>query len=593
MNRGDIVNNASLLVINGPARGARYQIPAETPLVIGRSVGCDIRLDDSQVSRRHAAVRDVQGVCEIDDLSSANGTRVNGRVIRHQSLRNGDSVRVGSTMLVFQADQPARPSVALDGVRFIDDTGASRHSAIIQTMHADPVVAVPGEKPQQGLELIYQVSEELVTPIHTIESLLQRILELTLRCVPADRGCVLLRDPVGNDLTPVAFAAQERSTDPQSSRPHMPVSRTITDYVLHKEQAVRTSDAPQDVRFEGGHSIVTAGIREAICAPMRGRAQMLGVFYIDTNTPQADPLSGQSGPRLSDSDLRIMLSIARQSALAIEARQFQEALVRAERFAAMGQTIAVLSHHIKNILQGVRGGGYLIQSGLDQDNPDVIRQGWGIVQRNQERIYELVMDMLSFSKDRIPQLEPGNLNSVVDEVVELARTRAGDAGVSLEFRPGDNVPESSFDPEGIHRAVLNIVVNAVDAVRDVDAGRVVVQTAWDESGDMMVVAVTDNGPGIPADQRAAIFNVFESSKGSRGTGIGLPVSRKIIREHGGRIRIEGEPGHGTRFVLSWPRNVGTEEPPPESDLPESPTITPGMLPAQPAGDSRVEPGGGI
>ena len=87
-----------------------------------------------------------------------------------------------------------------------------------------------------------------------------------------------------------------------------------------------------------------------------------------------------------------------------------------------------------------------------------------------------------------------------------------------------------------------------------------------------VVAVSDNGPGIPEDQRQVVFNVFESSKGSRGTGIGLPVSRKIIREHGGRIRIEGGPGEGTRFILSWPRG----NPKSETVRLESPTETGGL-----------------
>jgi signal transduction histidine kinase len=117
------------------------------------------------------------------------------------------------------------------------------------------------------------------------------------------------------------------------------------------------------------------------------------------------------------------------------------------------------------------------------------------------------------------------------------------------------IPLSFFDPEGIHRAVLNIVSNAIDAVDSSEHGAVVLQAGYDVHADMMLVAVSDNGPGIPEDQRAAIFNVFESSKGSRGTGIGLPVSRKILREHGGRIRVEGGPGEGTRFVLSWPRGT--------------------------------------
>lgn len=219
----------------------------------------------------------------------------------------------------------------------------------------------------------------------------------------------------------------------------------------------------------------------------------------------------------------------------------------------MGQTITVLSHHIKNILQGVRGGSYLIRMGLDQLNNELIRQGWGIVERNQTRIYDLVMDMLSFSKDRVPSLQETDINQLIGEVSELAAARARECGVRLEFRPGEGIPRTQCDPEGIHRAVLNLVSNAIDAVESHENGAVVVQTGFDAAADTMLVAVSDNGPGIPEDQRASIFNVFESSKGSRGTGIGLPVSRKILREHGGRIRIEGGPGEGTRFVLSWPR----------------------------------------
>jgi signal transduction histidine kinase len=191
--------------------------------------------------------------------------------------------------------------------------------------------------------------------------------------------------------------------------------------------------------------------------------------------------------------------------------------------------------------------------GLDQNKTDLIRQGSDIVERNQTRIFDLVMDMLSFSKDRVPTLQMADLNQVIGEVSQLAAARAAECGVAIEFRKGEEIPTSFFDAEGIHRAVLNIVSNAIDAVEGTNNGAVVVQTGYDKLADMLLVAVSDNGPGIPEDQRNAIFNVFESSKGSRGTGIGLPVSRKILREHGGRVRVEGGPGQGTRFVLSWPR----------------------------------------
>ncbi len=543
---------ASLLAVNGANRGSRFEIASGQDIVIGRSVGCHVRLDDSEVSRYHSRITHNGLDFVLRDLNSANGTKVNGTAVQERILFNGDNLQFGTSILAFQlAEEPHPPHASAEQVRFIEDSRSLDEAEIVQSVGVDATASVISQtESRPGLELLYLVAEELVTPVHSLDALLLRILELTLEAVAADRGCVLLRDPVGADLTAIAFSRRGNQSMPGQQ---MPVSRSITDYVLRHGIAVLTSNAGHDDRFQAGQSIVTAGIREAICAPMRGRSDLLGVFYLDTTTSMDDAMSASACQRLTNEHLRTVVTVARQAALAIESRQFQDAMLKAERFAAMGQTITVLSHHIKNILQGVRGGSYLIRMGLDQDKTDLIRQGWGIVERNQTRIYDLVMDMLSFSKDRVPSLQPADLNQVVGEVAELVSARAAECGVSLEFRKGDNIPTAMFDAEGIHRAVLNIVSNAIDAVDGVEHGAVVVQTGCDKAADMLLVAVTDNGPGLPEDQRATIFNVFESSKGSRGTGIGLPVSRKILREHGGRIRVEGGPGQGTRFVLSWPR----------------------------------------
>jgi len=545
------VYRATLLVINGANRGSRFEMTSAQDVVIGRSVGCNVRLDDSEVSRHHARICHDGQAFLLKDLNSANGSRVNGMAVAERVLVNGDSLQFGASVMAFQITESHYSAVnSADQIRFIEDSRSLDEAAIQQSLDVDLAAPVHSEVPKTGLELLYYVAEELVTPVHSLEVLLQKILELTLQTVGADRGCVLLKEPVGADLTAIAFAHRDHVGD---RRQQMPVSRSITDYVLRNGTAVRTSDASIDERFPAAQSIVSEGICEAICAPMRGRSDLLGVFYLDTTTPLDQALSGTIPERLTDEHLRTIVTVARQAALAIESRQFQDAMVKAERFAAMGQTITVLSHHVKNILQGVRGGSHLIRMGLDQGKDDFIRQGWGIVERNQTRIYDLVMDMLSFSKDRVPVLRMADLNKVVGEVAELAAARASECGVAVEFRPGESVPLAGFDAEGIHRAILNIVSNAIDAVDGVERGAVVIQTGYDRTADTMLVAVSDNGPGIPEDQRTSIFNVFESSKGSRGTGIGLPVSRKILREHGGRVRVEGGPGQGTRFVLSWPR----------------------------------------
>ena len=188
-------------------------------------------------------------------------------------------------------------------------------------------------------------------------------------------------------------------------------------------------------------------------------------------------------------------------------------------------------------------------------------KGWKIVEKNQNKISALVMDMLTFSKEREPDLATANLNTVVRDVVELMQVRAQEERVELSCRPAENMPDLVFDPEGIHRAVLNVVTNAIDAVAatadDVPGGWVEVTTSYLAEPRLVRIEVRDNGPGIPADQMEKLFSPFVSTKKGRGTGLGLPVSQKILNEHGGRILVESEPGHGAYFTLELPAVVPT------------------------------------
>jgi signal transduction histidine kinase len=228
-------------------------------------------------------------------------------------------------------------------------------------------------------------------------------------------------------------------------------------------------------------------------------------------------------------------------------------MVQAERLAAVGQTIATLSHHVKNILQGIRGGSYLIEMGLSEHDEGIVRKGWDIVERNQNKISTLVMDMLTFSKEREPELGPAQMNEVVADVVELMQSRAADMEVELSQHLQPEMPMLTFDPDGLHRAVLNVVTNAIDACdREGDPGKVTVSTSYREAEHVVRVIVEDNGTGIAPDDVEKVFTLFVSRKGGRGTGLGLPVSAKIVKEHGGRIDVESEIGRGSRFTLELP-----------------------------------------
>jgi signal transduction histidine kinase len=184
-------------------------------------------------------------------------------------------------------------------------------------------------------------------------------------------------------------------------------------------------------------------------------------------------------------------------------------------------------------------------------------------EKAQGKIFDLVMDMLSFSKEREPAVEPTDLNALVRDVVELAQPRAQELGVKLDCNLEHRIPVVAVDPEGIHRALLNVVGNALDAVAERKKGHVTVGSRRDSEEGWVRLVVLDNGVGIPPQKINDIFKPFFSSKGARGTGLGLAVSRKILHEHGGDILVRSQPGKGSKFVLRLPvrnpaQNPGTD-----------------------------------
>jgi two-component system, NtrC family, sensor kinase len=556
------VSQATLLVIQGVDQGTRFELDA-TVMGLGRGVQNAIRLHDTEASRAHARLKLVEGKFVLTDLNSSNGTYVNGAPVQSRELIHGDEIQLGRTVLLF-ADGAVRDESKLvaDRVDLLNEQDAHDRSSIVEhaTVPEGPSLTqlaadVPRARTLANLQVLYRITEEAVRPSNSIEHLLSRILELTIEATGADRGCILLRDVQSGAMSPQVFRHRRGLKDTG----RMPVSRSIVDYVDRSRQGVRTTDAQADARFTPGKSILQAGIREAICVPMQGRYDLQGAIYVDITTPPERAIldDGAAG-RFNEDLLRLMVAIGRQSALAVEDNRYRQALVKAERLAAVGETITILSHHIKNILQGVRGGSYLIDMGLRDYKEELVRKGWGIVEKNQDKIYHLVMDMLTLSKERQPVLKHGDLNGVVADVCELLQAKAADLNVKFDWRPAPDLPRLTFDAEAIHRAVLNIVGNALDAVEGGEAPAVRVATRFAPETRFVSVTIADNGPGIPPELLPNIFNLFESTKGARGTGIGLAVSRKIIREHGGEIHVESQPGKGATFTLEWP--AGDDEP---------------------------------
>ena len=238
-----------------------------------------------------------------------------------------------------------------------------------------------------------------------------------------------------------------------------------------------------------------------------------------------------------------------------EIKRLEKELVGAERLAAIGQTVAGMAHCIKNILHGLKGGSYLVNIGINKDNSDKLKTGWQMVQRNIGRTSDLVQDLLSYSKEREPEFKPCRPNEIADDVCELMKEVAGENDVAIVKKFSESIGEVVMDSRTIHRCLLNLVSNAIDACRYDDSVTkthcVTVSTTL-ESDNFIRFDVSDNGSGMTEEVKEKIFGSFFSTKGSQGTGLGLLVSRKLIEEHGGTIDVTSQLGEGTTFTVRLP-----------------------------------------
>ena len=540
------------VVTAGIDQGRRFE--CKTPVTgIGRDQTNKICLLDTEVSRRHARFVQNDTGFRIIDLNSANGTYVNGTSINESELFSGDRLQIGQTTLLFS--MPTDHSDLADKISMISRRETREPSQIIHSIdHGqgsrflnDPTHAGSPWLTQAltNLDILFQTVREVSRTLD-IHQLLSTILNLIFQTVKADRGCVLLHNETTNDFSPCCVQFR----DGVDTRTTINISQTIIDHVLKTGEGVLTSDALGD--FSPSQSILQSGIREAICVPMQGRHNLVGLIYLDVNTPaQASTPSHQD--RLTEEHLKLLIAIALVAAMAVEDTRYYKAMVQSEKLAAVGQTIAHLSHHIKNILQGIRGGSYLIDIGLKEHDELKMRQGWNTVEKNQDKIYDMVMDMLSFSTERQPALAPSQLNTIIQDVIELTQPRAEKCNTAITFSPDNALPEGLFDPDGMHRAILNLITNAIDAVESKDSGQIDITTKYlSIKTPLMEVIISDDGIGIPESRLETIFTPFASDKGARGTGLGLPVSKKIVEEHGGSISVTSTDKEGATFILQIP-----------------------------------------
>ncbi|MEW5949285.1 MAG: ATP-binding protein [Thermodesulfobacteriota bacterium] len=233
-----------------------------------------------------------------------------------------------------------------------------------------------------------------------------------------------------------------------------------------------------------------------------------------------------------------------------ELKRSREALSRAyernlqaERLATIGKGAAHIAHEIKNPLMLIGGFSKQVFESLEPENPN--RKKLQIVVDEIRRLESLLVDVSDFARMAQPQKSVQNINEVVSDVYNLMYEGLQKQGIEFTKSLRPDIPASSFDPRQIKQILINLAKNAVEAMPH--GGKLDIAT--DLEGQMIKIAVTDTGKGIPGENLRDIFNPFFTTK-PKGTGLGLAISRKIIEDHGGSIEIKSKVGEGTTCIIN-------------------------------------------
>lgn len=547
-----------LRVLSGDMKGLEFPLDAPE-VVIGRRKDSRICLPlDLRISRVHARIYHQDDALLLEDMGSANGTFMGRRRIYSPSvLHAGDQFRVGRTWLelVEEAHNGAAQEVA-EQVQIVDSDSEAAIDAAEVTRDRDVVFAVSAIDPavhrvpddaeaQQRLAVILDLGRALGTTLE-LPVLLQVVVNRISELLPVEQAALLLVDTETGQITPHATLFRDRAATDNK----LAISRDMVTRALRERLAVLTTDATSDSRFKGSDSVRDLKIRSAIVAPMVAGGESVGIIHLATSS---------STYIFSEQDVHLVVGIAAQAAVAIEkARLYtdlrraydelkaaQEHMLASERTATVGLLSASIAHDMANIVSPIR----LFVKMLLEGRP-LARDAQEALQCQIERLTTLTERLLAFSRGRCPDLQPTDLNVSVHNALELVGTELTHRHVTLNLQLAPDLPPVNADTAQIERALLNLLLNAAEALEDCDPKTVTVSTEA-EDGEV-VIAVSDTGPGIPEEVQKRLLEPFFTTK-ETGTGLGLFSCHRIVEEeHGGSLEIDSRPGAGTTIRLRLP-----------------------------------------
>lgn len=525
---------------------------------IGRAPANAIQISHPSVAEHHAMIIYSHDEYRIQDLDTSNGTFVNSSKVSNAAIKHHDKLSFGDRSFLFlmkSAPAPndrSRPFIAPKETFTLFEEDVEPSELLAQTAKEaakgmfHPVDVDQEEELEETslahhrLSLLYQLSEKL-RATKALDQILDKGLELILSALrAAERAMILLGDHSKGQLQVSAI----KYRTPQENSGSIPISRTIVDWVLTEKIALVSQNLTQDTRFQDSDSIRIHNLKSIIVVPLMKDDKVIGMLYIDGK----DILH-----TFSRQDVAFSAAVANELALSIENIRLQNELIQSERMAAIGLTMTNLAHNIKNLLALNQNSVDLLGLQLKALDDNKIDKSWHYVLQSFTRINNLAVNMLAFAKEQEMALKPVYVNRIILANREVIESSLSSKGIFLEFNLCEEDPLWVMDAHQFNRVLLNLVVNAIDAVKHRSPGKIIIASALDNTGDILSVSVSDNGMGIPPDRINRIFDLFYTTKGTGGTGLGLPMAKKFVEKTGGTLCVQSTVDAGSTFTMTFPR----------------------------------------
>jgi two-component system NtrC family sensor kinase len=513
-----------LEVVEGPDLGGVFSLPPNEPQLIGRSSEA-LPLEDPTISRRHAELTPDNGRWFLQDLASANGTFLNGRLLTERiALRIGDEVGCGATLFRFSEHASLSEPQQTNDPSF--DTSAE--SIVVTSPHSL-------QSARDHLRMVHRLTASLAGTIDST-TILQHLVAILVDEFKPDRCVGVLMDDDKNILQTIEGAPNKITANASV------FSKAIVTHTCNETCGIRIPNIKNDVRFMNDEETIQSGAKSFLCGPLIAHGTYLGAVLLEIRSDNR---------QWSEDQLELLSTACGHAAMAMLTAMLAKKQMQHERLAAMGETVASISHSVKNMLQGLRSGAGAINLALGRGDLELAREGWPILARNLDRVYALTFNMLAWSRTSTPEISYVQIEPIVEDALALVRGASERRSISLQSDVEADLPPIPIDQTAILQVLLNVLNNAIDACAS-KTGAVKLSVSILDNGESLEMTIQDNGSGVETDTKEEAFLAFNTTKGQRGTGLGLAVARKVILEHNGEITLVDAKGGGTLCRITLP-----------------------------------------